>query len=204
MLVPNLFTYRGYFFDTTQNYFLPTNHIIIYSSILATSTLIHLILYPPFLVKKRLTPTQYRLYLFLMGTTLTFFIALFVPIVAMIFSATTTPYLRYFAFFGVILILNTAFFYEHQLLNNKLLIITLVELSLTPILPAIIMIYHMFIVLTSITRKTISTSAFNCVWHLYRNSLFYKTSKPLLLDSSYGATHSTCPHFWTDDGKLLL
>ncbi|HEY8435566.1 MAG TPA: YfhO family protein [Haloplasmataceae bacterium] len=124
LIVPNLFAYRGYFYDRTQNYFLPTNHIILYTSILSLYTLIHFLFYPPHLVKRKLEANAFKLYLFLMVTTFLYSFLMLIPAVAMIFSATTTPYLRYYAFFGVILVINLAFFYEHRLISSKLLFIT--------------------------------------------------------------------------------
>jgi Bacterial membrane protein YfhO len=121
MLVPNLFAYRGYFYDKTDSYYLPTNHIIIYSSILASFSVVQFLLHPSLLLKRQLNNQNYKTYQFLKYTTLITTICLFIPVISFLFSATTTAYLRWFIFYGVLLIINFAFLYEHKLIQYKYL-----------------------------------------------------------------------------------
>ncbi|MDF2699563.1 MAG: multidrug resistance protein [Haloplasmataceae bacterium] len=125
-LVPNLFAYNGYYYDKSAAYFLPTNHIIIYSSILATYTLFQFIILPAIAVKNKLTQKQYGIFKFLKWTTIITFILMFIPAVAFVFSLAQTAYLRWFIFFGVLLIINFAFLYEYKLINKYLLLLFLI------------------------------------------------------------------------------
>lgn len=120
MLVPNLYMYSGFFFDDKSAYWLTTNHIIIYSSILASFTLFYFVVFPNSIVKKKLTEKQYKTFTTLkIVTILATFIMLF-PLTSYIFSMTPSPYLRWLVFYGVLLIINFAFILEYKLFNKKL------------------------------------------------------------------------------------
>ncbi|MDF2699564.1 MAG: multidrug resistance protein [Haloplasmataceae bacterium] len=130
MLVPNLYSYDGFFYDKSLSYFLPTNHIIIYSSIFVSFSLFSFIFQPIILIKKQLTKVQIKTVTFLKISTFLLLFLMMFPVVAMVFSGTTTPYLRYFIFFGVLLIIDFAFLIEYKLFNKKLFIAFLVTSSL--------------------------------------------------------------------------
>ncbi|ERJ12023.1 YfhO family protein [Haloplasma contractile] len=121
MLVPNLFAYSGFFYDDTDSYWLPTNHIIIYSSIMSSFTLLHFIIVPSSVIKKKIKRANYKIYTVLRVVTLLTTVMLFIPGIAFVFSATTTAYLRWFVFYGTLLIINFAFLFEYKLINRYLL-----------------------------------------------------------------------------------
>ncbi len=120
MLVPNLYMYSGFFFDDESVYWLTTNHIIIFSSILASFTLFYFIVYPSFIVKKKLTEKQYKTFTTLKIVTLLATFFMIFPLTAYIFSMTPSPYLRWLVFYGVLLIINFAFIIEYKLFNKNL------------------------------------------------------------------------------------
>ncbi len=115
MLVPNLYMYSGFFHDTKADYWLTTNHVVIYSSILASFSLFFLILYPTFLAKQKLNPKQVKVFITLKVVTIFATIMLLFPFTAYLFSLNSGPYLRWLIFYGVLLVINLAFIIEYKL-----------------------------------------------------------------------------------------
>lgn len=126
MLVPNLYMYSGYFYDTKISYWLMTNHMIIYSSILSAFSLFSLLLYPRHLIKQKLNSTEQKIYYTLKITTIISTIMLIFPIFAHLFSLNSGPYQRYLVFYGFLLIINITFIIEYKLFNKKLFLSFLV------------------------------------------------------------------------------
>lgn len=121
LLVPNLYAYSGWFYDNSQSYFLPTNHIILYASILASCTIFHLYLIRPSKIST-LTPNKRKSFHYLQIITLLTLTLMALPFVAMLFSLSSSPYLRWYVFAGTLFIINFAFLYDQGLLNDKVLI----------------------------------------------------------------------------------
>lgn len=120
MLVPNLYMYSGFFHDTKADFWLTTNHVVIYSSILASFSVFFLVLYPTFLAKEKLTKQQLKTFITLKIVTIIATIMLFFPFTAYLFSLNSGPYLRWLIFYGVLLIIDFAFIYQYKLFNNLL------------------------------------------------------------------------------------
>lgn len=120
MLVPNLYMYSGFFYDNDANYWLTTNHIIIYSSIMVSFSLFYLIIYPRALVKQKLNNNQLKIFTTLKITTFIATIMMFIPFTSYLFSLNSGPYQRWLIFYGVLLIINLAFIIEYQLFNKSL------------------------------------------------------------------------------------
>ena len=126
MFVPNLYMYSGYFYDTKVSYWLMTNHMIIYSSILASFSLFSLLLYPKSLIKQKLNNKELKKYLTLKISTIISTIMLLFPITAHLFSLNSGSYQRYLIFYGFLLIINITFIIEYKLFNKKLFLSFLV------------------------------------------------------------------------------
>lgn len=120
MLVPNLYMYSGFFYDNDANYWLTTNHIIIYSSIMASYSLFYLIIYPRFLAKQKLTDKQLKTFTTLKIVTFIATIMMFIPFTSYLFSLNSGPYQRWLVFYGFLLIINLAFIIEYKLFNRLL------------------------------------------------------------------------------------
>ncbi|QVK17400.1 YfhO family protein [Mycoplasmatota bacterium] len=120
MLVPNLYMYSGFFHDIKADYWLTTNHVIIYSSILASFSLFFLILYPTFLASEKLTKEQLKTFITLKVVTFIATMMVLFPFTAYLFSMNSGPYLRWLIFYGVLLVIDFAFIYQYKLFNNIL------------------------------------------------------------------------------------
>ncbi len=126
MLVPNLYMYSGFFHDLKADYWLTTNHVVIYSSIFSTFSLFFLILYPTFLAKDKLDDKQLKTFFLLRIVTIIATVMLFFPFTSYLFSLNSGPYLRWLVFYGFLLIINFAFIYEYKLFNKTLFAIFLI------------------------------------------------------------------------------
>jgi len=120
MLVPNLYMYSGFFHDLKAEYWLTTNHMIIYSSILSTFSIFFIIFCPTALVKSKLEKGQIRTLITLKIVNLIAILMLIYPFTAYLFSLNSGPYMRWLVFFGVLLIIDFAFVYEYGLFNKTL------------------------------------------------------------------------------------
>jgi len=128
MLVPNLYMYSGFFHEYKSGYYwLATNHVVIYSSILASFSLFFLVLYPTFLAKKKLNDAQLKTFFMLKVVTIIATLMLLFPTTAFAFSMNTdTPYLRWLVFYGFLLIINFAFILQYKLFNHIMFSVFLV------------------------------------------------------------------------------
>lgn len=135
--VPNLYMYCGYFWDQIKSinweqytgffwnseknhYWLTTNHVIIYSSILATFSLFFVIFYPLSFVKKKLDEKKYKIFITLKVVNIIAIVLVLWPFTSYLFSFNSGPYLRWLVFYGFLMIINFAFVYEYKLFNKHL------------------------------------------------------------------------------------
>src|SRR5690554_2495266 len=125
-ITPNLYMYSGYYYDTEASYWLMTNHVIIYSSILSTFSLFFIILYPKVFAKQKLNDYELKIFMTLKITTIIATVMLFFPFTSYLFSLNSGPYLRWLIFYGFLLIINLTFIIEYKLFNKKLFLFFLV------------------------------------------------------------------------------
>lgn len=126
MLVPNLYMYSGYYYDKEVSYWLMTNHIIIYSSILASFSLFFIILYPNSLAMEKLNDKQLKIFMTLKISTIIATILMLFPFTSYLFSLNSGSYLRWLIFYGFLLIIDLAFIIEYKLFNKRLFLVFLV------------------------------------------------------------------------------
>lgn len=120
MFVPNLYMYSGFFHDLKAEYWLTTNHMIIYSSIFCTFSIFFIIFCPIALVKDKLSKEKIKTLITLKIVNLIAILMLIYPFTAYLFSLNSGPYMRWLVFFGVLLIVDFAFVYEYGLFNKTL------------------------------------------------------------------------------------